>query len=198
MTDAPKLLPCPFCGGTKLSVFPPNCKEDDEYDPKDNAQPVVRCYTCFAEILGKTWDHDMKSAVTAWNTRADLIPAMLEAARREALEEAAKLIDDFRRDPAHAGLGCDAMISAIRALAVSPPTPTPVDGGLVGDLAVCDRCAGNGEIVTDWDAYLKPPAGAAGDHGTAECPDCSGCEQTTPTPADGENSGETVGKGCAA
>jgi len=70
MTDTPELLPCPFCGGTKLSVFPPNCKEDDEYDPGDNAQPVVRCYTCFAEILGKTWDHSMKSAIIAWNTRA--------------------------------------------------------------------------------------------------------------------------------
>lgn len=155
MTDAPKLSPCPFCGGTKLSVFPPNCKEDDEYDPKDNAQPIVRCYTCFAEILGKTWDHDMKSAVTAWNTRTDLIPAMLEAARREALEGAAAYHrrqiagledqiawnDEYKARTGSIGSGAsencrskiythEMAIAALQALAASPPTPTPVDGGI--------------------------------------------------------------------
>lgn len=38
----------------------------------------------------------------------------------------------------------------------------------------CPRCAGNGEIVTDWEEYLHPPKGAPGDHATAECPDCGG------------------------
>ncbi|MGR6533103.1 hypothetical protein [Brevundimonas sp. RM1] len=38
----------------------------------------------------------------------------------------------------------------------------------------CKTCAGNGEIVTDWDEYLSPPKGAPADHATADCPDCDG------------------------
>jgi DnaJ-class molecular chaperone len=32
----------------------------------------------------------------------------------------------------------------------------------------CERCQGNGEIVTDWNRYLT------GEDAVAECPDCSG------------------------
>lgn len=35
----------------------------------------------------------------------------------------------------------------------------------------CERCQGNGEIVTDWDQYLHP---TSGDEAVAECPDCDG------------------------
>ncbi len=38
----------------------------------------------------------------------------------------------------------------------------------------CDRCCGNGEIVTDWDEYLHPPKDADPDAGTATCPNCDG------------------------
>jgi len=38
----------------------------------------------------------------------------------------------------------------------------------------CERCCGNGEIVTDWDRYLKPRTGDVGDESVAECPDCNG------------------------
>lgn len=38
----------------------------------------------------------------------------------------------------------------------------------------CERCCGNGEIVTDWETYLHPPEGAEADAGTADCPDCDG------------------------
>lgn len=38
----------------------------------------------------------------------------------------------------------------------------------------CDRCCGNGEIVTDWDEYLHPPEDADPDAGTVECPNCDG------------------------
>jgi hypothetical protein len=38
----------------------------------------------------------------------------------------------------------------------------------------CERCQGNGEIVTDWGRYLKPHAGDAGDEAVTECPDCGG------------------------
>lgn len=38
----------------------------------------------------------------------------------------------------------------------------------------CGRCCGNGEIVTDWERYLKPLNGDVGDEAVAECPDCDG------------------------
>lgn len=38
----------------------------------------------------------------------------------------------------------------------------------------CKRCQGNGEIVTDWNRYLKPRAGDVGDEAVADCPDCCG------------------------
>lgn len=38
----------------------------------------------------------------------------------------------------------------------------------------CERCQGNGEIVTDWDRYKDPRPGDVGDEAVAECPDCNG------------------------
>lgn len=38
----------------------------------------------------------------------------------------------------------------------------------------CDRCQGNGEIVTDWERYKHPHEGDKGDEAVAECPDCGG------------------------
>lgn len=38
----------------------------------------------------------------------------------------------------------------------------------------CERCQGNGEIVTDWDEYLHPTTDFSGEAGTADCPDCEG------------------------
>ena len=35
----------------------------------------------------------------------------------------------------------------------------------------CDRCQGNGEVVTDWERYLHSQPG---DEAVAECPDCDG------------------------
>lgn len=39
---------------------------------------------------------------------------------------------------------------------------------------MCERCQGNGEIVTDWNRYLHPRRGDIGDEAVKECPDCSG------------------------
>lgn len=47
----------------------------------------------------------------------------------------------------------------------------------------CERCAGNGEIVTDWPTYLHPPEGADADAGTADCPDCGGIGKVAAAPA---------------
>lgn len=38
----------------------------------------------------------------------------------------------------------------------------------------CERCQGNGEIVTDWERYKHPHKGDVGDEAVAECPDCNG------------------------
>jgi hypothetical protein len=38
----------------------------------------------------------------------------------------------------------------------------------------CERCQGNGEIVTDWDRYLNAKPGDKGDEAVVECPDCGG------------------------
>ncbi|MFG1284438.1 hypothetical protein [Xanthobacter autotrophicus] len=46
----------------------------------------------------------------------------------------------------------------------------------------CATCAGNGEVVVDWDRYLHGLPGDAGDEGTAECPDCDGIGAVTPPP----------------
>jgi len=80
-------------------------------------------------------------------TSADLIPAMLEAARLEALEEAATILDherdacrklrqEYRQsDGALGTVGnwFEGHAAAIRALAASPPTPTAVDGENSGE-----------------------------------------------------------------
>lgn len=38
----------------------------------------------------------------------------------------------------------------------------------------CERCQGNGEIVTDWGRYLHSLPGDKGDEAVADCPDCDG------------------------
>lgn len=65
------LKPCPFCGTTKSYVRLPTCKRDDDYDADDRAFPVVRCGECFAEAVGKDWDHKGRSAIAAWNCRSN-------------------------------------------------------------------------------------------------------------------------------
>lgn len=39
---------------------------------------------------------------------------------------------------------------------------------------MCEKCQGNGEIITDWDRYLHAEPDDEGHEGTAECPDCDG------------------------
>jgi hypothetical protein len=38
----------------------------------------------------------------------------------------------------------------------------------------CERCQGNGEIVTDWKRYMHAKPGDVGDEAVADCPDCGG------------------------
>lgn len=38
----------------------------------------------------------------------------------------------------------------------------------------CQRCKGNGEIVTDWERYMRGHEDEHGNEAVAECPDCGG------------------------
>ena len=67
-----ELLPCPFCGGTNVITLSPTCWRSDPYDAEDRAMPVARCMTCFAEVMGETWDATCNSAIAAWNRRAPI------------------------------------------------------------------------------------------------------------------------------
>lgn len=53
-------------------------------------------------------------------------------------------------------------------------TVVGTESGTVDNFETCERCQGNGEIVTDWDRYKHPHGGDIGDEAVAECPDCGG------------------------
>lgn len=74
-------------------------------------------------------------------------------------------IDNDTFDKDHVSAICRAIASALSAQ--------------VQDVAeerteVCERCQGNGEIVTNWERYRHPYEGDVGDEAVAECPDCDG------------------------
>ena len=89
--SAPKTDNCPFCGGDKHMVLPPNCTKTGDYNPSDNAQPIVRCMKCYAEAMGSPWDYTKESAVTAWNTRTDMSQAAVAAALAAAKDALNKM-----------------------------------------------------------------------------------------------------------
>jgi hypothetical protein len=66
----PELLPCPFCGSEKHHVMEPTARREDKYDPTDRLFPVVRCASCFVDVLGNDGDFTCVSAIAAWNRRA--------------------------------------------------------------------------------------------------------------------------------
>lgn len=72
---------------------------------------------------------------------------------------------------------------AVQTVLSAAPAQPAAGEGAAGQTD-CKRCAGNGEIVTDWDRYLgalKP--GDQGDEGTADCPDCDGIGKVDVEPA---------------
>lgn len=65
MTDAPKLKPCPFCGGVpELNDYRDKPVGSWVLSHKNNACTFVRFVMSFSSA---------ERAVTAWNTRSDLI-----------------------------------------------------------------------------------------------------------------------------
>lgn len=69
----------------------------------------------------------------------------------------------------------------------------PVSGAdVVLDGETCQRCQGNGEIVTDWERYKNPRPGDVGDEAVTECPDCDGAGniESAAQPQPSGNAGE--------
>ena len=124
--SAPKTDNCPFCGADKHMVLPPNCTKTGDYNHGDNAQPIVRCMTCYAEAMGSPWDYTKESAVTAWNTRTDLSQASVAAAL-EAAAMAAKLAgpDQALRDCELSTVGKDRRVMSMRCEAAIRALITP-------------------------------------------------------------------------
>jgi len=88
---APELKPCPFCGG------PADIHHHESYST-DSSFDYVGCSGCWNVLsdIEPTWDarsqrwkHSARDlAIAAWNTRADLHRAEVEAAVVRALEAA--------------------------------------------------------------------------------------------------------------
>lgn len=68
MSNAPELLPCPFCGGEADLLYH---GENDPPDPFCESWQVI-CGTCGA--APKCDFFNKEKAIAAWNTRADLHP----------------------------------------------------------------------------------------------------------------------------
>ena len=82
MTDEPKLLPCPFCGGEAVHIL--------------KAAGLIACKSCRAKTLVHA---TMSEAIAAWNTRATP-PGMirLDAPELLAMAEALRKADQALHD----------------------------------------------------------------------------------------------------
>lgn len=81
---APDLKPCPFCGGEAYL----------RSDVSHSKAYFIGCSTvdCFGEIH---WGQTKNEAIAGWNTRADLIPAMLAEAVQAEREACAEMVDEM-------------------------------------------------------------------------------------------------------
>lgn len=85
MTDAPELLPCPFCGGEAELMEP---------EGLDDHRGSVMCMTCYVTVDQENW----RDAITAWNRR-DLAAREKAEAVGAAYEVAALKLDDHDSCP---------------------------------------------------------------------------------------------------
>lgn len=114
-----------------------------------------------------------KSGKIDWhNIRRAICDGEATMRERAAQIADAELVDTFEDSPEVDGI-CNSVVreiaKSIRAL--STPAARMVAGEGEAD---CERCQGNGEIVTNWDRYMHGHDGDKGDEAVAECPDCNG------------------------
>jgi hypothetical protein len=129
MSDAPKLLPCPFCGGEAHQCVTQDEGQRNDYD-------TVGCDLCPAQMERLIyWGDDdaarTKGLIAAWNTRAP--PTLAEAMtvpEVRALVEAAEAMRQTQRDfvvsPSvqnsyHVGRAADALDAALARLKGDTP-----------------------------------------------------------------------------
>jgi len=91
MTDAPELLPCPFCGGEGEMV------EAKEAGPQAYVICCKKCL-CSSRVIFALMDAVANDLISAWNTRTNLIPAMLAEARAKGIREAAEIAREYDAD----------------------------------------------------------------------------------------------------
>lgn len=122
--------------------------------------------------------------MTAWSANADLLfaaPDML-AALKTANDAILKLSLTAGNDPRFNKGGFAFEATELADAAISKAT-----GGVASSRKItCERCQGNGEIVTDWDRYMHEHDGDTGDEAVDQCPDCDGeglVDLSAPAPA---------------
>lgn len=87
-SEAPELLPCPFCGNSNPYTDDESCRI---FGRRTGHNYAVACSNCEVSSLGS---ETLSEAITAWNTRANqqALDAAREEGRRMGLEEAAKWV----------------------------------------------------------------------------------------------------------
>jgi hypothetical protein len=77
MTDAPELLPCPFCGGNACAIP----------DPDHSSGYIILHDNVGCVITGHwSWGRTEQEAVAAWNTRTDHANALVAAAYADVVK----------------------------------------------------------------------------------------------------------------
>lgn len=161
------LAACPFCGAEGETLIHGHRYPEGSSDK----EPAVWCPTC-----------DCKGPLKSWNTRAQASasPPEREAKLREALEQLQAFVsimfgsgpDAKIPDVVRSPLGIDIKLGKIMNHAEVALFSR--DDGEAKTSAACNRCQGNGEIVTDWSRYTNPHQGDTGEEALSECPDCDG------------------------
>jgi hypothetical protein len=139
--------------------------------------PIAKCCNCYAEAAGncndgRIDDRSVKSAVTAWNTRADTLSALqaqLAGARNAALEEAKHKAVMPCYATRHVTLG-DKVADAIEALKSEPAPRQSVKEAakvlLSQETGMSDELNSAGwEFIKAWSEIVQEPlSGMAFNH----------------------------------
>jgi Lar family restriction alleviation protein len=196
-----KLLPCPFCGGEEIAVHPRDLSQHGSGMPHPGSDAqYLHCDGCGAD--GPQSFHS-GFAIKLWNRRAPSSQTTTLAPKGYALvpikptkQMAYKAACHFYgKKPVDRAGGIIGIVMQARdgdptfwtafkkiwkaalAHAPRPSEQLPQPNGQ------CERCQGNGEIVTDWERYRHPREGDVGDEAVAECPNCNGDGEVEASPS---------------
>lgn len=171
MSDSPDLLPCPFCGGS-ASIR----------SNHDVGNAWVSCDACLAQSGGfqdTTKPHHILRDLAAeeWNRRTASPPVGIVGVETDAqIKDATTEYLSHRGERPYRILrgGQELWETHVPAMREAFRASRRASLTVGTEPKTCQRCQGNGEIVTDWDRYRTPHNGDVGDEAVAECPDCDG------------------------